>query len=363
MADTKFHPALGVSNIKNHIQITLEFENVQYSTWAELFKICARSHKVLHHIIPSEKEKAHSEPKNETEEELWSTLDATVLGWIYSTISTDLLQTIIVPGSTAMEAWNRLRDLFEDNKHSRAVALEQEFSHTLMEDFPNVSTYCQRLKELSDQLKNVDAPVSNDRLVLQMVSGLTEAFNGIGTLLRQSNPLPPFYQARSMLTLEEAGLAKKAATASNSALVAQPPVEVSGNPMHGNGGRRNLGGRNGGKSRGSDRGKNKTGGRGNNGGGSNAGDRRRLQQSPTAAPWLFPMYGRGGGGVNSWGYPSPPSWPWPPCPYPSTWASPNYNNSNGRKGEGVLGPRPQQAQQQAFSATSEFASTDIESAM
>ncbi|MCD9642118.1 hypothetical protein HAX54_028784, partial [Datura stramonium] len=28
-----FHPALVVSNIRNHISITLEMENVQYSTW------------------------------------------------------------------------------------------------------------------------------------------------------------------------------------------------------------------------------------------------------------------------------------------------------------------------------------------
>ncbi|KAL4554878.1 hypothetical protein LXL04_037485 [Taraxacum kok-saghyz] len=110
------HPALMVSNIKNHISITLEMENVQYSTWAELFKIHARSHKVYHHIIKPAigKEKA---PSTEEEQELWLTLDATVLQWIYATISHDLLHTILEPDSTAMEAWNRLRDIFQDNKH------------------------------------------------------------------------------------------------------------------------------------------------------------------------------------------------------------------------------------------------------
>jgi len=73
-----FHLALVVSNIQNHISITLEMENVQYSTWAELYKIIAHSHKVLHHIIPpaNGKEKV---PATEDEKELWSTLDATVL--------------------------------------------------------------------------------------------------------------------------------------------------------------------------------------------------------------------------------------------------------------------------------------------
>ncbi|XP_019465396.1 PREDICTED: uncharacterized protein LOC109363598 [Lupinus angustifolius] len=87
-----------------------------------------------------------------------------------------------------------------------------------MEDFPNASAYCQRLKQLSDQLKNVGAPVSSHRLVLQLVSGLSEPYKGVPTLIRQSNPLPSFFQARSMLTLKESGLAKMQSSASHTAL-------------------------------------------------------------------------------------------------------------------------------------------------
>ncbi|GAA0165514.1 hypothetical protein LIER_20899 [Lithospermum erythrorhizon] len=35
-----------------------------------------------------------------------------------------------------------------------------------------------------------------------MVSGLTEAYNGVGTLIRQSTPIPEFYHARSLVVLE-----------------------------------------------------------------------------------------------------------------------------------------------------------------
>ncbi|XP_021757947.1 uncharacterized protein LOC110722983 [Chenopodium quinoa] len=113
MVETKssVHPALVVPNIKANIPITLEMANVQYSTWAELFKIHARSHRVLDHIIPPAKGK-EKVPSTDEEKELWSTLDATVLSWIYSTISNELLQTIIEPDSTTMDAWNRLRDIF-----------------------------------------------------------------------------------------------------------------------------------------------------------------------------------------------------------------------------------------------------------
>ncbi|XP_050896355.1 uncharacterized protein LOC127103111 [Lathyrus oleraceus] len=134
-----FHPALVVTNIKNHIPIVLEMENVQFGTWVELFKIHARSHKVFHHIIPPAPGKEKKTPETDDEQELWVTLDATVLQWIYSTISGDLLATIIEPYSTAMEAWNRLTNIFQDNQNARAVTLEQEFSSVRMEDFPTAS--------------------------------------------------------------------------------------------------------------------------------------------------------------------------------------------------------------------------------
>ncbi|XP_055822144.1 uncharacterized protein LOC129890667 [Solanum dulcamara] len=75
-----------------------------------------------------------------------------------------------------MEAWNFLCDIFQDNKHSRVVTLEYDFTHVNMADFSNVSAYFQHLKYLADQLKNVGSPIANDRLVLQLVSGLTEPY-------------------------------------------------------------------------------------------------------------------------------------------------------------------------------------------
>ncbi|KAJ8535953.1 hypothetical protein K7X08_034354 [Anisodus acutangulus] len=132
-----------------------------------------------------------------------------------------------------------------------------------MEDFPNVSAYCKRLKELADQLRNVGVPVSNDRLVLQMVSGLFEAYSGVGTLLRQSNPLPQFYQIRSMLTLEEADMAKTVATG------ASPVVMMTESIVH------PTGSNNSGQNRNNDVDK-KVGNKKNNGknrGGNNVGSR------------------------------------------------------------------------------------------
>ena len=191
-----YHSALSL-NIKHHLPLTLSMDNNYYSSWAELFKITARANQVLHHIIPPAEKPAI------TDKELWGRLDAVVLQWIYGTIHEDLLLTILEPDSTAQQAWERLRDIFQDNKHSRAVYLENQFSNTHLENFKNISAYCQRLKMLSDQLAGVGSPVSNQRLVLQLVAGLTDAYDNVASLIQQRDPLPPFYTARSMLTLEE----------------------------------------------------------------------------------------------------------------------------------------------------------------
>ncbi|XP_050877027.1 uncharacterized protein LOC127080768 [Lathyrus oleraceus] len=133
-----------------------------------------------------------------------------------------------------MEAWNRLEDIFQDNQNARAVTLEQEFSNTRMEDYPNVLAYCQRLKMLFDQLRNVGSLVNNHRLVLQLISGLSEAYRSVATLILQSNPLLAFYQARSMLTLEGDGMAKMENTGSYAAMHTTHPKPTEDTSQRGN---------------------------------------------------------------------------------------------------------------------------------
>ncbi|KAL9225918.1 hypothetical protein vseg_001792 [Gypsophila vaccaria] len=105
---SSFHPAYSVSNIKNYVQITLEIENVHYASWAELFLNTARAFDVLDHV-------AHPKDAVLKKDGNWDHLDVIVKQWIYSTISIDLLHTILEPGATAQQAWDRLKDIFNEN--------------------------------------------------------------------------------------------------------------------------------------------------------------------------------------------------------------------------------------------------------
>ncbi|KAK9733119.1 hypothetical protein RND81_04G044800 [Saponaria officinalis] len=150
---TKLHPVYSVSNIQHKVRV-LDGIKVPYSSWVKLFKLHARGYKVIHHIdgtpAPAKTAATYAD---------WCEIDAHVLQWIYGTLSDDLLSRVLEEESTAYEAWERVKGIFTNNKGSRAAALENEFSNLKLAAMPSLESYCQRLKELAGQLKDVDVTV------------------------------------------------------------------------------------------------------------------------------------------------------------------------------------------------------------
>ncbi|KAI3822718.1 hypothetical protein L1987_10315 [Smallanthus sonchifolius] len=132
--DSKIHPAITVTNVKNFIPITLEMESGHYSSWSEVFKIHCRAFLVIDHlspkpatvVTPSSSKEGDKDKTPPPADDSWDRIDAIVLQWIYDTISNDLLHTILKPNTTACEAWNALANIFQDNKNTRAVYLSQK---------------------------------------------------------------------------------------------------------------------------------------------------------------------------------------------------------------------------------------------
>lgn len=176
----------------------LDFEKVQYSNWVELFENHACAYNVLDHIDPNT-----TRPTG-ISDAMWTRLDAIVKQWIYGTISTDLLQIVLSRNSTTQETWNRIKNIFQDNKNTTAVYLENQFNNLHLSHFPNVTAYCQQIKTISDQLANIDQPISDQKMVLHLAAGLAKTdFDTVATIIQQSDPLPSFTTARSRLLLEE----------------------------------------------------------------------------------------------------------------------------------------------------------------
>ncbi|XP_022024118.1 uncharacterized protein LOC110924417 [Helianthus annuus] len=193
------HPATTVSNIKTLIPVTLDIESGHYTTWSELFKIHCKAYQVFDHLKPRPTASSSDKDRETASSESWERLDSIVLQWIYGTISTDLLHTILKPDTNAYDAWSALANLFQDNKATRTIDFNNKFATTRLDQFPTMSAYCQAMKVIYDQLQNVGSPITDEQLVLQLLTGLTEQYEGIAMIIQQTKPLPDFYDARSRL--------------------------------------------------------------------------------------------------------------------------------------------------------------------
>lgn len=95
---------------------------------------------------------------------LWQHLDSIAKKCIFGTISADLLQTILYPGSRAQETWDRLKAIFHDTKHTRAIYLEKQFNSSHLFNFSDITSYYKQLKTLRDKIANVDQLMSEQKL-------------------------------------------------------------------------------------------------------------------------------------------------------------------------------------------------------
>ncbi|XP_021751032.1 uncharacterized protein LOC110716697 [Chenopodium quinoa] len=317
---TEFHPALAVSNIKNAIPLVLDYEKVQYSNWVELFENHACAYNVLDHIDSS-----ISRPTN-ISDSLWKRLDAIVKQWVYSTIFTDLLNTILAPKSSAQQLWDRIKEIFQDNKNTRAVYLENQFNSLHLSNFPSVTAYCQQLKSLADQLANIEQPVTEQKLVIQLVSGLTGTdFDTVATMIQQTDPLPSFNTARSRLLLEESRRANDhnlypssfVAQAELSANSGQQQTQSTAGRGSGGGARGRASG--GGKGRGKGKGRGSSSSQGQQQGTQQQGQQQpqgwqqQVQPNPNGQNWAtLPQW------PNSFQPFWPQGWAIPPAPFPTS---------------------------------------------
>ena len=266
MTDDKcpgFHSAFAVSNIRNHVQIILKKNSTTpYTSWAALFINMANTHDVLNHIDEQEACPIDVTPR------MYKRLDVVVLNWIYSTISEDLLASILDPSNSALTAWNKLKAMFHDNKSTRAVYLEREFSNCNLAAYSDLDDYCGKLKALSDQLAAVESAPTATRMVIQLLAGLPAEYNPTMSIIQNTEPLPSFDKVCSQLKLEETRLTAQAKSAPDKpALISSGDVDSTTSRLYPDGPPPNRGAHRGGRGRGGRGGRAGRGGRDRGNGG------------------------------------------------------------------------------------------------
>jgi hypothetical protein len=162
-------------NVKQHVPISLSLERPNYSKWKAFFTALCAKYGLLGHVDGTEDARP-TDP-------LWSQPDACIRGWMYGSIDDVVLDLAMEPNQDARALYVSIEALFQANKESRAVVLEQEF-HSLSQGDLSVDAYAQQMKRTADALREVGHTVSPAQLVLNLLRGLNPRFANC----RCSNP-------------------------------------------------------------------------------------------------------------------------------------------------------------------------------
>ena len=103
-------------------------------------------------------------------------------------------------GATAANIWHSLRQLFQSNTDARKNALHTELRNMVQGDAP-VNLFCQRVKTIGDELRELGDTVSDSQLINIVVVGLSEDFDKQASFIPMIRPPPTFAEVRSLLQL------------------------------------------------------------------------------------------------------------------------------------------------------------------
>ncbi|XP_020193439.1 uncharacterized protein [Aegilops tauschii subsp. strangulata] len=127
--------------------------------------------------------------------------DLSVIQWIYTRISTELFNLVSNNDATVAELWASLQQLFQDNSDACVNALHIELRTSIQGDSP-VTVYCQRIKAIGDELRELGDHVDDRTLINALLVGLGEQFEKQVAFIPMLRPYPSFVEFRSILQLE-----------------------------------------------------------------------------------------------------------------------------------------------------------------
>jgi len=115
------------------------------------------------------------------EHTIWISNDAHVRMLILSTISEASYPH--VQGTTSRELWQSLERAYAPHTSSREYTLKTQLLKLTMKSDESSSSYLTRAQEYCDALANIGEPVKEKDLVMLVISGLRDEYNGLKSML------------------------------------------------------------------------------------------------------------------------------------------------------------------------------------
>ncbi|KAK1643523.1 hypothetical protein QYE76_061328 [Lolium multiflorum] len=216
-----------IADVTPFIPITLDLAAHNYYHWCHLFEVHLGRCNLRGHIDGS------VPPRPDDPQ--WVKDDLAIIQWIYTRVSTEIFNLVFRSAATASALWSALRQLFQDNVDGRVTSLNNELRNTVQGD-TSISTYCQHLRAIADELRELGDPVSDRQLINILVAGLSNDFDKQASFIPMMRPRPTFAEVRSLLQHADTTQTRKAARPQ--AFVAaprpppQPPAPVPPPPAH-----------------------------------------------------------------------------------------------------------------------------------
>jgi hypothetical protein len=162
-------------------------------------------------------------------------MDSVVLNWISNSISVDLHQVVRERGCTACHLWLTIENQFLGNHEQHTLHLDAAF-HTFIQSDLSVNEYCRKFKVMADDLVDLDAPVEDQILILNIIQGLNQRFGHVDSIIRRYSPFTTFLKVRDDLLLDELHLDSTGSPAAPTVLYTNVVSLAAKPPNGGNGG-------------------------------------------------------------------------------------------------------------------------------
>jgi hypothetical protein len=165
--------AAAVLNICQLMNIVLNSSTI-YASWRDLMEHALQRYALIKHVTSDA-------PSNDPG---WIQMDSVVLNWISNSISTDLHQVVQERGCTACHLWLTIENQFLGSREQRTLHLDVAF-HTFVQGGLSVNEYCRKFKDTTDSLADLGAPVEDRILILNILRGLNQCFEHVGSIIRR----------------------------------------------------------------------------------------------------------------------------------------------------------------------------------
>jgi hypothetical protein len=180
-----------VLNVRQLVNIIID-SSTNYAYWRDLMEQALQRYALLEHVTDDT-------PSTDSG---WIRMDNVILNWISNSISVDLHQVVQERGCTMHHLWLAIENQFLDNCEHRTLHLNAIF-HTFDQGDLSINEYYHKFKVMADSLADLGASVDDRILVLNILRGLNQCFEHMGSIIQCYSLFSNFLKVRDDLLLEE----------------------------------------------------------------------------------------------------------------------------------------------------------------